>query len=201
MPPSRRVLYPDLELAQPFRVAVEHPREPQLLQLLLQTGGKTRVHAAAARQNNGLEERGPDVDVGRLDRVEQKLAQAGLLAVDEVRLEEALRRFEAFASDANDATVGEGVAFYKNRRVLAQPLVELKVVRNVTELLLDLPDRLKVGRSVKGVAPAQEERDEVAGHVSPSHVQAAGEVVEDDRVVDGDDMSDAVSRVDDDAGT
>ena len=198
MSPPGRVLDAHLELAQPLRVPLQRPREPQLLELLLEPRGQSRVHAASAGEDNGLEQGGADVDVGRLDRVEEELAEAGGLAVDEVRLEQALGGLEALAAHADDAPVGQGVVLDEHRRVLTEVLVQLQVVRHVAELLLDLAHRLKVGRPVEGVAPAEEELDQVAGDVAAGHVEAFRKVVEYDGLVHGDDVGDTVAGVDDD---
>lgn len=69
----------------------------------------------------------------------------------------------------------------------------------VAQLLLDLADRLKVGRAVEGVAPHEEELDEVPSHVATGDVEALGEVRERKALVDGDDVRHTVARVDDDA--
>ena len=199
MPPTRRILYSHLELAEPLGVPTQHARQPQLLELLLQPRRQTGVHAASTREHDGLVERGSDVDVGRLDRVEQELGDAGLLAVDEVGLEEALGRLEPLAADPDHPPVGECVAFNQHGRVLAQALVELEVVRDVAKLLLDLPHSFEVGRSVEGVAAAEEEGDEVPRDVSAGDVQSPGEVVEDDGFVYGDNVGDTVAGVDDNA--
>jgi hypothetical protein len=59
-----------------------------------------------------------------------------LFDVDEMWLEEALGGFEAFGSDADYAAVGEGVGFYEDSCVFAEPLVEGEVVRDVAEFFL-----------------------------------------------------------------
>lgn len=200
MPPSRGVLYADLELAQAGRVAVEDARQPELLDLLLEPGREAGVHAAAAREDDGLEEGGAHVDVGGLDGLEQELGDAGLLAVDEVGLEEALGGLEPLAPHADDAAVGQRVALDQHCRVLAKALVQFQVVRHVAELLLDLPHRLEVRRPVQRVSPSQQQRDQVAGDVSPGHVESPGEVVEDHGFVDGNNMRDTIAGIDDHTG-
>ena len=200
MPSSRRILDPDLELAQPLRIPLQDPRQPQLLEFLFEPGGQAGVHAAAAGEDDGAIEGGADVQIGGLDGVEEELGDAGLFDVDQVRLEQALGRLEALAADADDAAIGQRVGLHQHRRVFAEALVEVQVVRDVAQLLLDLAHSLEVRRAVQRVAAAQQEGDQVARDVAAGHVEAAGQVVEDGGLVDGDDVGDAIAGVDDNAG-
>ena len=52
-----------------------------------------------------------------------------------MRLEKTLRSLEAFRADADDAAVREGIRLDKNCGVLAESLVQLEIVRYITELL------------------------------------------------------------------
>lgn len=63
-----------------------------------------------------------------------------------------------------------------------------------------MPDRLKVGRAVESVPAHEEEFDQVPRDVATGDVEALGQVREGEPFVHGDDVRDAVSRVDDDAG-
>jgi hypothetical protein len=137
---------------QSLRVAAQYPCKPQLLQLLLQPAGETRVHAAATAQHNRLVQAASDVDLGGLDGVEQELGDTGLLNVHKMRLEQALGSLEALAAHPDDPAVWERVGFDEHGSILAEPLVELEVVRHVAELLFDLADGLEVGGSVERVA-------------------------------------------------
>lgn len=170
MSPSWGVFYPYLELAESLGVALQRPRQPQLLQLLLQTRRQAGVHAAAAREDDRLEQGRADIHIGRLDRVEQELAQTRGLAVNQMWLEKTLGRLESFTAHADHTSVRQRVVLHQHSRVLAQTLVELEIVRHVAELLLDLPDSLEVGCSVEGVPAAEEQLDKVARNVATSHV-------------------------------
>ena len=174
MPPPGRILDPDLQFPEPFRIALQHTRQPQLLDLFLHPARQTRVHAAAAGQHDGLVEIGADVDVRGLDGVEEEFGDTRLLDVDEVGLEEAFGGFEAFAADADDAAVGQGVGFHEHGGVFAEALVQRQVVGDVAQFLFDLAHGFEVGGAVQGVAPAEEQRDQVARHVPAGDVEAAG---------------------------
>ncbi len=59
------------------------------------------------------------VDVGGLDGVEEELGDARLVAVDQVRLEQALGPRTASEPNADHPPVGQRVALDQHRRVLA----------------------------------------------------------------------------------
>jgi hypothetical protein len=63
-----------------------------------------------------------------------------------------------------------------------------------------LADSLEIGGSVQGVATAQQQLDEVASDITSSDIQTLGKVVENNGLVDGNDVSDTISRVNDDTG-
>lgn len=200
MPSPRRVLDPDLKLVEPFRIATKYLCEPELLELLLETRRESRIHAASAREDNCLEQRGTHVDISRLDGIEQKFRNARLFDINKMWLEEALRRLETLAANTDDSTIRQGIAFYQDSGFLAKALVKLEVIGDIAELFFDLADSFEIGGTVEGVASAKEERDEVSGHIATCNVKAAREMVKHDGFVDRDDVSYSVSRVDDNAG-
>ncbi len=117
-----------LKLRQPLWIAVENAREPQLLELLLQTRGQAGVHGTSTRQDDCLEQTASDIDVGRLDGVEERLGNTRLFAVNKVRLEQTLRGLEALRSHADDAAIGKGVGLDQNCGLLVEALVEFEIV-------------------------------------------------------------------------
>ncbi len=76
--------------------------------------------------------------------VEQELRDPRLLHIDEVRLEQAFRRFEPLATHAYDASIRKCVGLNENCGVFAEPLVEREVVGDVAKLFFDLADRFEV---------------------------------------------------------
>ena len=58
---------------------------------------------------------------------------------------------------------------------------------------------LEIGGSVECVSSHEEQLDEVASDVSTSDVKSTGEMREGETFVDGDDMSNSISRIDDDS--
>lgn len=80
-----------------------------------------------------------------MNGVEEELGDTRLFDIDEVRLEQTFGSFEAFGTNANDATVREGVGLDKNSSVFAELLIESEVIGNITELLLDGTNSLEIG--------------------------------------------------------
>ena len=71
---------------------------------------------------------------------------------------------------------------------------------DVANLLLDLPDGLKVGRAVEGVPAHEKELDQISRDVSPGDVKSPREVRERKAVVYGHDVRHTIPRIDHDAG-
>jgi hypothetical protein len=219
---------------QSGRVAVENTREIELLHLLLEARGQTRVHARAAGEHNMLVEFRADVDGSGLNRLEEHLGDPRLLDVDEMRLEHTLGCLEALRSDLDCPAIGEldAVGFkqvykmewdsrcnsqrawlflrtvgcqhpdrsYTRRQALGQSNGAKAHLPDVAQLLLYLAHGLKVGGAVERVATHEKEFDEVARDITSSDVEATGEMRKREAVVDGHDVRDAVTRVDDNAG-
>ncbi|KAI3478475.1 hypothetical protein L1887_59529 [Cichorium endivia] len=195
---ARRIFDPDLEVLEARAVVVEDAGEVELLHLLFQTAGQTRVHARAAGEDNVLVQLGARVDGGGLDGVEEELGHARLLDIHQMRLEHALGRLEAFGADLDDAAVGQRVLLYERCCFLCELLVEVEVVADVAQLLLDLTHRVKVGGAVEGVSAHEEQLDQVARHVATRHVQTLGEVGQGETFEDGHHVRHTVARVDHD---
>ena len=65
------------------------------------------------------------------------------------------------------------------------------------QLLLDLSDRLKVRCPVEGVTAHEQQLDKVSGDIATSDVETLGEVWEGKSFIDRDDVSNTVTRIDD----
>eukprot|EP00962_Isochrysis_galbana_P045704 scaffold18104_cov114-Isochrysis_galbana.AAC.5 len=69
--------------------------------------------------------------------------------------------------------------------------------RDAPHLLFDLPHSLEVGAPVEGVAPQQQQLDQVLGQVPARNVEPLDLCREREPLVDRNDMGDPVARVDD----
>lgn len=182
---------------QPLRVALQDPCEPQLLELLLQPGRQTGVHAASSTEHNSLVETGAHIDISALDGVEEQLGDTGLINIHQVRLEEAFGGFKALAADADDATIGKGVGLDKDGCVFGELLVQLEIVGHIAELLLDLAHGFEIGGTVQGITATEQEGDEVTGDITTGDIKPANVVVKNCGFVDGDNVGDTVTGVND----
>jgi hypothetical protein len=90
------------------------------------------------------------------------------------------------------------VVLHQHRRFLAQLLIQLEVIAHKAQRLLDTPHRLEICCPLESVSAHEKELDEIAGDVSAGDVESTGEVRKGEAVVDGDDVGDTVSGIDDD---
>ena len=182
---------------QSFRIPLKHPRKPQLLDFLLQPRWQTGVHAATTTEHNCPVQTGTHIHISTLDGVEEHFCNSGLIDVDQVRLEETFWGLETLASYPNDSTVGKGVRLNQDGGIFGELLVQLQVVRNIAKLLLDLAHRLEICRTVQGVSTTEKEGDQVPGNIATSNVQTADMVVQDCGFVNGDNVGDTITGIND----
>jgi hypothetical protein len=71
---------------------------------------------------------------------------------------------------------------------------------HVAQLLLDLPNGLEIGGTVKGVAAHEEQLDEIPCNIAASDIESTGKMRKSKAIVYGHDVCYTVSRVDNDAG-
>ena len=115
-----------------LRVTTQNLCKPQLLELLLQATWQTRIHAAATTENDCLVQTAPNIHIRRLNGVEQEFGNTRLLNIDQVRLEETLRRLEALAANTNDTAIGQRVRFDQDGCVFTKTLIQFKMEKKVT---------------------------------------------------------------------
>ena len=142
-----------------------------------------------------LVELGAEVDVGLLDAVKELVGHAHCIDVDEVRLEEHLGRKIALLAQTDGAAVRNGVRLDKRGGLGRKLLLDPEVVADVAQLLLDLADRLKVGRAVERVPAQQQQLDEVARDVRAGNVEATHQVRHRVALAHRDDVRHTVTRV------
>ena len=71
---------------------------------------------------------------------------------------------------------------------------------NIAELLFDLSNGLEIGCSVEGISAQEEELDKVSRHVTASNVETLCQMRKSMPVVDWNNVSATVSRIDDYTG-
>ena len=82
----------------------------------------------------------------------------------------------------------------------AHPPSKARYIPHVAQLLLDLPDRFEIRRPLERVSAHQEQLDQVPRDVPSGHIEPSCKVGQGESFIDGHDMGDSVSRVDDDSG-
>jgi hypothetical protein len=112
-----RVLQCLTTYGQLLLVALANMGKVELADLLLETAGKTGVHAATTREHNMVVELGTSIDVGILDGLEEKTGHAGGIDINARWLEQSLGRLETLGADLDHATIGKLAACQRQRLV------------------------------------------------------------------------------------
>jgi hypothetical protein len=133
-----------------------------------------------------------------LDGVEEQFGDTGLIHVHEVRLEETFGGLKTFASYSDNSAVRKSIGLHQDGCVFRKLFVQLQIIRNVTELLLNLAHGLEVGRTVQRVTAAEEKSDQIAGDIATRNIQSTDVVVKNGRFIHGNDVGDTITRVHDD---
>jgi len=195
---ARRILDTALELGKKLSAALEDTLEVELLDLLLQTRGKTREHGGTTRKNDVLVELGAQIDISLLDAVEELISHTKSINIDEVRLEENLGGEITLLAHADDTAVGDGEGVDEGGGLSGELLLDPEIITDVAELLLDLTDSLEIGSAVEGIATEEEELDEVAGNIGTGDIKTAHKVGHGVTLANRDDVSNTITRVEHD---
>lgn len=142
----------------------------------------------------------PDVDIALHDGVESGDVDTARFETKDGRLEESLRGTETLVADGDDLTVGKLVGLLKGRALGSGLDLLLEVESDVAELLLDVTNDFALGGGGEGVTTLSENLHEVVGKITASHVNTGNGVGKGETLVDGDDVSDTVTGVEDDTG-
>lgn len=140
----------------------------------------------------------PDVDIALHDGVESGDVNTTALKTQDRRLEESFRSTETLVSNGDDLTVRKLVGLLQAGRLAGSLDLLLEVESDVAELLLDVTDDFSLGSGGEGVTALSQDLHEVVGQVTTSHVDTGDGVGKGETLVDGDNVSDTVTRVEDD---
>lgn len=199
-----------------------HGRRSKSSDLLLHTVGETGVHGGTTRleyflsaaislpnpsggssktyHDNVAVEILSDIDIALHDRVESGDVDATALKTENGRLEESLRSTEALVADGDNLTVGKLIGLLQAGALSSGLDLLLEVEGDVAEFLLDITDDFTLGGGGEGVAALGENLHEVVRKVTASHVDTGNGVGERETLVDGDNMGDTITGVEDDTG-
>jgi hypothetical protein len=139
-----------------------------------------------------------DIDIALHDGVEGSDVDATALKTENRRLEESLRSTEALVADGDDLTVGKLVGLLQAGALGSSLDLLLEVEGDVAELLLDVTNDFTLGGGGEGVATLSQDLHEVVGEIATSHVDTGDGVGKGETLVDGDNVSDTITGVEDD---
>lgn len=116
------------------------------------------------------------------------------------RLEQSLRSTESLVANGDDLTVGKLVGLLQAGALSGSLDLLLEVEGDVAELLLDVTDDFSLGGGGESVTALSKDLHEVVGKITASHVDTGNGVGKSETLVDGDNVSDTITRVQDDTG-
>lgn len=141
-----------------------------------------------------------DIDIALHDGVESGDVDTAGLETENGGLEESLGGTETLVTDGDDLTVGKLVGLLEGRALAGGLDLLLEVESDVAELLLDVTNDFALGGGGESVTTLGENLHEVVGQVTTGHVDTRDGVGKGETFVDGDNVSDTVTRVEDDTG-
>lgn len=142
----------------------------------------------------------PDIDIALHDGVEGGDVDSARFETKDGRLEESLGSTETLVANGDDLSVGKLVGLLQGGALAGGLDLLLEVEGNVTELLLDVTNDFTLGSGGEGVTTLGKNLHEVVGQVTTSHVDTGDGVGKSETFVDGDNVSDTITRVEHDTG-
>ena len=139
-----------------------------------------------------------DIDITFHDGVESGNVNAARLKTKDRWLEEGLRSSESLVTDGDDLAVGKFVRLLEGRALRSGLDFLLKVERDVAKLLFDVSNNFALGSGRESVASLSQDSHEVVRQVATSHVDTGDSVGKCKTFVDGDNVSDTITRVEHD---
>lgn len=139
-----------------------------------------------------------DINITLHDGVESGDVDTTALKTENVRLEQSLGSTEALVSNGDDLSVGKLVGLLEGRALGSGLNLLLEVKGNVAELLLDVTDDFTLGSGGESVSTLSQDLHQVVGQVTTSHVDTGNGVGQGETFVDGDNVGDTVTRVEND---
>lgn len=177
-----------------------HGRRSKSGDLLLHTVGQTRVHSSTTRHDNVAVQVLANVDIALDDRGEGGSVDTARLETQDGGLEESLGGAEALVANGDDLTVGKLVGLLEAGGLGSSLDLLLEVKGDVAELLLDVTNDFTLGSSGESVTALSEDLHEVVSKIATSHVNTGNGVGQSETLVDGDNVGDTVTGVENDTG-
>jgi hypothetical protein len=116
------------------------------------------------------------------------------------RLEESLRSTEALVANGDDLTVGKLIGLLEAGALAGSLNLLLEVEGDVAELFLDVTNDFALGGGGESVTTLGKNLHEVVGQIATSHVDTRDGVRKSETLVDGDNVGNTVTGVENDTG-
>lgn len=141
-----------------------------------------------------------DVDVALHDGVESGDVDTAALKTKDRRLEQSLRSTESLVADGDDLTVGKLVGLLQAGALGSGLDLLLEVEGDVAELLLDITNDFSLGGGGESVTTLSQDLHQVVGKITTSHVNTSNGVRQSETLVDGDNVGNTITGVENDTG-
>lgn len=142
-----------------------------------------------------------DVDIALHDGVESGDVDTTALKTQHRRLEESLWSAETLVANGDDLTVRKLVGLLQAGGLASSLDLLLKVKSDVAKLLLDVTDDFSLGGGGESVTALGQDLHEVISQITAGHVDTGNSVGKSETLVDGDNVSDAITRIEHDTGS
>ncbi len=139
-----------------------------------------------------------DIDVALDDGVEGGDVDTAALETEDGGLEESLGGAETLVANGDDLAVRKLVGLLEAGALSSSLDLLLKVKGDVAQLLLDVTDDFALSSGGEGVTALSQNLHEVVGKIATSHIDTGNGVGQSKTLVDGDNVSDTITRVQDD---
>lgn len=116
------------------------------------------------------------------------------------RLEQSLRSTESLVADGDDLTVGKLVGLLQAGALGSGLDLLLEVEGDVAELLLDITNDFSLGGGGESVTTLSQNLHQVVGKITTSHVNTSNGVRQSETLVDGDNVGNTITGVENDTG-
>ncbi|KAI7091997.1 actin [Hortaea werneckii] len=161
--------------------------------LLLHTVADTWVHGAY--HDNVAVKVLTDVNITLHDRVEGGDVDTARFQTQHARLEQSLRSTETLVANGDDLAVRQFVGLLERRALAGGLDLLLEVKSDVAELLLDVTNDFALSGGGEGVTTLSQNLHEVVRQVTAGHVDTGNGVGQSETLVDRNNVSDTVTRV------
>lgn len=136
-----------------------------------------------------------DINIALHDGVEGSDVDTAALKTQDRWLEKRFRCTETFVTNGNDLSVRKFIRLLQAGRLAGSLDFLFEVEGNVAELLLDITNDFSLSSSGESVTALSQDLHEVISQITTSHIDTGNGVRKRETFVDGDNVSNSVTRV------